>query len=87
MVYYIIYNTFILFILVIIMIEEYYSYTYRTMLDVIDKKVTDDNEMLYLLEFEGDECYLIIGGGDCEYAELKMSLFDKKKAQKVFDLL
>lgn len=43
-------------------------------------------ETLYLCKWTDDECYLIIGDGLYEYAELKMNLFDDKKAKAVFDL-
>ena len=49
---------------------------------------SDDDyiETLYLCKWVDDECYLIIGDGLYEYAELKMNLFDDKKAKAVFDL-
>lgn len=66
---------------------KYFLNSYGVWLDIIDKKTTDDSEVLYLLDFDGDECYLIIGDGECEYAELRRPLFDKSKAEKVFGMI
>lgn len=44
-------------------------------------------EHLYLCKWKDNGCYLIIGGGFYEYAELSMSLFNDKKAKQIFELI
>lgn len=45
------------------------------------------NETLYLVKDSDDDCYLIIGGGLYEYAELRMPFFDENKAKMVFSIV
>ncbi len=66
---------------------KYVSSTYGVWMDILDEKVTSDNELVYLLDFEGDECYLIVGGGEYEHAELSKSLFCEDMAREVFRML
>ena len=67
--------------------EKYFLSSYGVWLNIISKKTTDDDETLYLVDFDGDECYLIIGDSEYEYAELRKALFDEDKAKKVFEMI
>ena len=67
--------------------KKYFLSSYGVWLNIISKKTTDDNEILYLVDFDGDECYLIVGYGEYEYAELRKALFDEDKAKKVFEMI
>ena len=75
--------------MVIVMTEfgKYGLYSYGVWLDILDKKCSNDNELLYLLDFDGDERYLIIGNGDAEYAELHKAYFSEKQAKEVFKMM
>ena len=67
--------------------EKYFLSSYDVWLNIIGKKTTDDDETLCLVDFDGDECYLIIGDGEYEYAELRKALFNEDKAKKVFEMI
>lgn len=67
--------------------EKYFLSSYGVWLNIISKKTTDDDEILYLVDFDGDECYLIIGDGEYEHAELRKALFNENKAKKIFEML
>lgn len=56
-------------------------------LDILDEKCSDKNELLYLLDFNDNECYLIVGNGDCEYVKLSKRYFSEEQAKEVFKMM
>lgn len=66
---------------------KYVLNSYGVWLDILDEKCSDKNELLYLLDFDSNECYLIIGSGNYEYAELSKAYFSEEQAKEVFKMM